>query len=532
MQQRNQPLRTIGILGLTVSAITCIIGSGWLFGAYQAAKIAGPAAIFSWMIGGLAILLVALTIIELATIFPASGGMARYLNYSHGSLSGFLSGWANWLAIVTVIPAEAAASIQYLSSWNYTWCHQLFSVASGQLTLNGFYAAVGLVFVYFLLNYWTVKLLMRFLIGITIIKVLVPILTIIILFSVSFHPGNFHLDTHSFAPYGWSAMLTAVSTCGIIFAFNGFQTPVNFAAEAKRPQVTLPLALIFSIVFCIILYVFLEIAFIGALSPALLNANNWHALSFSSPYAQLAISLNLNLLLLMLYADAFASPSATAVAYMGSTARMLYGMQQHGYMPGFLGILHDKYLIPRGALWINLLTSLIFLFFYRGWSGLAAVISVATVVSYLTGPVAVMGLRRIADDIPRPVKMPFLEIIAPLAFVVMSLVFFWSCWPLTGQIILVLSLGLIIYFYYQVKNKIKGFRQDLKASYWLIFYLFTMAALSYIGDKSFGGINILPAGWDQLIVAIVGLGFYNWGVRSAWRTPELEKIKKNSLKER
>lgn len=34
-------------------ALNSLIGSGWLFGAGTAAKVAGPAAIISWIIGAL-----------------------------------------------------------------------------------------------------------------------------------------------------------------------------------------------------------------------------------------------------------------------------------------------------------------------------------------------------------------------------------------------------------------------------------------------------------------------------------------------
>ncbi|GMA96722.1 hypothetical protein GCM10025881_35460 [Pseudolysinimonas kribbensis] len=65
--------RDIGALGLLFASIGWIIGSGWLFGAFNASKIAGPAAIFSWLIGGVLILLLALTYAELGPMFPVSG---------------------------------------------------------------------------------------------------------------------------------------------------------------------------------------------------------------------------------------------------------------------------------------------------------------------------------------------------------------------------------------------------------------------------------------------------------------------------
>ena len=43
--------------------------------------------------------------------------MVKYTQYSHGDFVGFIAAWANWIAIVSVIPVEAIASIQYMSSY-------------------------------------------------------------------------------------------------------------------------------------------------------------------------------------------------------------------------------------------------------------------------------------------------------------------------------------------------------------------------------------------------------------------------------
>src|SRR5207253_1634819 len=112
-----------------------IIGSGWLFGAWKAAKIAGPAAICAWVIGAVVILMIALTYAELGAMFPESGGMVRYARYSHGALVGFISGWANWIAIVSVIPIEAEASVQYMGSWPWQWAKNLY--LNGSLSYTG-----------------------------------------------------------------------------------------------------------------------------------------------------------------------------------------------------------------------------------------------------------------------------------------------------------------------------------------------------------------------------------------------------------
>ncbi|MFC5429022.1 amino acid:proton symporter, partial [Paraburkholderia denitrificans] len=60
-------------------------------------------------------------------------------------------------------------------------------------------------------------------------------------------------------------------------------------------------------------------------------------------------------------------------------------------------------------------------------------------------------------------------------------------------------------------------------AWWLCAYLPVMALLSLIGSKEFGGANVLPYGWDMLVVTLVALAFYYWGINSGYRTPYLKE---------
>ncbi|WP_153098940.1 APC family permease [Paraburkholderia hayleyella] len=511
--------RNIGPFALMLTGLGSIIGSGWLFGAWKAAKIAGPAAICAWVIGAVVILSIALAYAELGAMFPESGGMVRYARYSHGALVGFISAWANWIAIVSVIPIEAEASIQYMSTWPYDWARELF--IDGSLTTPGLLLSAALVVIYFLLNYWGVKLFARANSLITVFKFLIPGATIAGLMLTGFHHENFG-EAATFAPYGWSSVLTAVATSGIVFAFNGFQSPINLAGEARNPGKSVPIAVIGSILIALVIYVLLQVAYIGAVNPADV-VNGWSHFNFASPFAELAIALNLNWLAILLYIDAFVSPSGTGTTYMATTTRMIYAMERNNTMPRMFGNVHPFYGVPRQAMWFNLLVSFVFLFFFRGWSSLAAVISVATVISYLTGPISLMALRRAATDIERPLRIPGMSLIAPFAFVCASLVLYWARWPLTGEIILLMIVALPVYFYFQAKSGFEGWSRDLKAAWWLVAYLPTMALLSLTGSKEFGGRGILPYGWDMLLVIVCSLVFYYWGVHTGYRTGYLDE---------
>ena len=514
-------VRNIKPFALMLTGLGSIIGSGWLFGAARAAHIAGPAAVVAWIVGMIIILSIALSYAELGAMFPEAGGMVRYARYSHGSMLGFIAAWANWIAIVSVIPVEAEASVHYMSTWPFTWAHNLY--VHDELSTIGLLLSAVLVIFYFLINYWGVKLFTKANTLITTFKLVVPALAAIALLYSGFHGENFTTTVPGgFAPYGWSAVMTAIATSGIVFSYNGFQSPINMAGEAVNPGRSVPFAVIGSILLAAVIYILLQVAFIGALSPADL-INGWHGINFSSPFAELALAVGLNWLVFLLYADAFISPSGTGATYMATTTRMIYGMERNGTMPKMFGQMHPLYHIPRGAMWFNLVIAYLFLFFFRSWDGLAAVISVATVISYLTGPVCVASLRHTAADLPRPFRLHGMFWIAPFAFVFSSLILYWARWPLTGKIILLIVVALPIYFWYQAKAGWPSFRRELKGALWMMVYLMAMAALSYCGSSEFGGKNILTYGSDMVVVAFVALVFYYWGIHSGWRTSYLDK---------
>lgn len=81
----------IGLFQLIMLTLGSLIGSGWLFGSWEASKIAGPSAIISWLIGGAVIAAVAYDYVELGAMFPEAGGMSKYAQYSHGPLLGFIA---------------------------------------------------------------------------------------------------------------------------------------------------------------------------------------------------------------------------------------------------------------------------------------------------------------------------------------------------------------------------------------------------------------------------------------------------------
>ena len=512
--------RDIGLFALTMTGLGSIIGSGWLFGAWHTAQIAGVGAVYAWLIGAFIISLIALVFVELGAMFPESGGMVRYAYYSHGALVGFIAGWSNWIAFVSAIAVEAEASVQYVASWPFAWAHGLYH--GQELTPTGLAFSALLIVGYFLLNFWGVRLFALTNGVLTTFKLVVPAATGVALIVAGFHGSNFHVGVgEGKGVLDVSAVLTAVATSGIVFSFNGFQNPINLSGEARNPARDVPIAVLGSIALAAAIYVLLQVAFIGA-TPTAMLAHGWRGVDFSSPFAQLAIALNLNWLALLLYADAFASPSGTGATYTAASARMIYALERSGALPRFLGGVHEKSGVPRAAMWLDLIVAFAFLLAFRGWGSLASAISVAAIISYIAGPVSLTTLRRTAPGIKRPLRVPAAPVLAGFAFVFSTLLLYWARWPLTGQIILLIVIALPVYVWAEARAEWRDFGRQLRGAWWLVTYLPGLAALSWIGSKAFGGLGLIPYGWDLALVAVFGAVFYLWGVRSGWRTPFVE----------
>jgi amino acid transporter len=152
------------------------------------------------------------------------------------------------------------------------------------------------------------------------------------------------------------------------------------------------------------------------------------------------------------------------------------------------------------------------------------VISVATIITYLIVPVSVGVLRRTAPALSRPLRMPGIKVLSPVAFMLATLMLYWARWPHTGQIMLLLIVPLPLYLYGQAKSGWRDFARHLAGAWWMMAYFVLLAALSFIGSTEFGGLGLLSYGWDQACVAVMALVFYYWGRRSGWHTPALSAL--------
>jgi amino acid transporter len=308
--------REMGLIGGTWASETSIIGSGWLFGSWYAASAAGTAAILGWVIGGIAVIILALVHAELGAMYPVAGGTARFPHFAFGSGAGISFGFFSWVQAVTVAPIEAFAVMQYAS---YYW-HSVYNTTTGITTGLGFGMSIILMAIFTLLNFFAMRLFNKINSGITWWKVAIPVLAIIVLFT-QFHASNF--GSHGgFMPLGIKALFGAIPSAGIIFAYLGFEQADQLAGEIKNPQRNLPLAIIMAILLGTAIYILLQVVFIGALRPSTLS-HGWAALATntglaSGPLAFLSGLVGLGWLATILRIDARPQRRGSAMVWPGT----------------------------------------------------------------------------------------------------------------------------------------------------------------------------------------------------------------------
>ncbi len=507
--------RGISRVGLMCAAIGGIVGSGWLLGPLYAAQYAGPAAILAWAFGGILMMFIALTFAELASTFPVAGGMARFAHYSHGTITSFTLAWVGWLASLMVAPIETMAALQYAG--NYIPGIIIRHAQGADLTRLGLGAATVVMLLLCCLNFYGVKYLSKSNIGIVLWKLIIPVITIIYLVHAHFDWNNFH-GQGGFAPYGFKGILQALPSAGIIFSFIGYSPAIQLAGEAESPQRAIPFAIFGAIGTAIILYVIIEIAFIGAL-PAGSLSGGWKALSFhdsTGPIAGLLASLGVVWFLKVIYVDAAVSPLGTAYIYTAATARMNVAMVANGYMPRWFAKLNHN-AVPARSILLNFALGLLFFLPFPGWQEMVSFLVSCFVLAYAVGPISCITLRYIAPERERKFHLPYAKTICCIAFYICNLLIFWTGWSVIYKMLLIVAVG---YFYLFIrwglsKNKIQ---LHIRQSVWLAPYLLGLAVLSYLG--TFGkGTGYLPFGWDFLVIALFSVIIFVYAVHLAIKTP-------------
>ncbi len=507
----GQLSRRISPTTLFMLSMNAIIGSGWLFAPLYAAKIAGPAAIISWIIGGFAAILIAFTFAELSTMFPVAGGTAHIPQLSHGIFASFILSWIAWISSLIMTPIEVQAVLQYAS----LFFPSLMQMENGVpvLAFWGYLWAALLMVALCVINIVSYRGLMRFNFIICVFKFSVILITIFAILHARFIPANFSgLVASTMSATGWQAILSAVATGGIVLAFNGFKSGVEMAGEAKNLAVAIPLSTAGAVVACLLLYLGLQICFIGALDPASLK-NGWQHLNFAGdigPFVGLASGLGLILVFKLLYMNSIVSPLGAGLIYVTSTARILYAMSRIGYVPRFLSKLnHQRF--PMWAIVVNFLFGMLSFLPLPGWQTMVNFLVSAMVITYAMGPIALMCLRLTLPDEKRPFRLPAANLLCLLAFYCCNLFSYWTGWETMSKLGITLCVGMALFLIAYLRGSVEIKKNELKSAFWILPYLFGLMGISYLG--AFGGQHVIPFGWDFLIIGLFSMGILYLAVK-------------------
>lgn len=501
--------RSISTFGLLFVAVGGMVGSGWLFGPFYAARLAGPISIFSWILGGVLMLLIALTFAELGTSFPFAGSTIHFLKITHGPSVGFIIAWMLWISSIAVAPVETLALIHYASIYIPGMMHNINQ--THVLTSLGLVIAIMLMLVMCTINSMGAGSLLKTNNFMVSLKLAVPVLTAIVILSFDFHASN--LTSHGIVPQGLKGLLISLPSAGIVFSFLGYGPAIQLAGEVKNPKRSIPIALIGAMLICIVLYILLQLAFIGALQPNSIH-QGWNALAFQSdagPFAGIALGIGAFWLVKILYADAVISPFGTALVYTASTARVFYAMANYGYFPKSLMKL-NRFGMPTRIIAINfLLGSLLFLPFPT-WQNMMVFLVSVLVFSYVAAPLALTIFRKSLPNHKRPFCVPAAKWVCLAAFYICNLIIYWSGWNIVSKMLIAVGLGFVMLAIYKLTSGGRKLKLELLKAWWLFLYIILIGVVSYMGSFN-GGLGVIAFGWDFLIIALVSMFVFEIAIR-------------------
>ncbi len=115
--QRTQLGKSLKSRHVAMIAIGGIIGAGLFVGSSTAISTIGPAAIVSYALAGLVVLLVMRMLSEMAVAIPGIQSFPEFARIGLGHWAGFLSGWLYWYFWVVVVAVEAIAGAVIIHGW-------------------------------------------------------------------------------------------------------------------------------------------------------------------------------------------------------------------------------------------------------------------------------------------------------------------------------------------------------------------------------------------------------------------------------
>lgn len=372
-ESREKLPRNLGLWGIWLLAVNGMIGAG-IFGLPSgAANLAGDYSPLVYVLCALLMLPIILCFAELASYFRDTGGPIRYSTEAFGTFAGFQAGWLFYLSRVG---SFAANSVLLVDSVGYFWPGA--TEGAGRLLLLALICG-GLTFI----NVIGSVRAIRSLAILTVLKLAALFLLVgvaVILLGDEVLP-RFESEIPAVGSLGAATLL-------LVYAFAGFESAVIPAGEARNPARDMPLALLLALGAVALLYVVIQMVSMAAV-PDIADS--------TSPLLDAASALIGPIGAFVLMLGIIASVGGNLVGAMFSTPRLAYALALDGSLPGWFGVVHQKFLTPANS--IVFYGSLAFLLAVFGsFVWLVATVMFSRLIIYMLTCAAVPRLRKTYGD--------------------------------------------------------------------------------------------------------------------------------------
>lgn len=451
LEAHHQLKRTLSWPHLVALGVGAIVGTGILTLIGVGAAKAGPSVILSFAIAGLICAAAALAYAEMATMIPASGSAYTYTYVVIGELLAWIIGWSLILEYSLVVSAVAVGWAEYANGFLEGLGAGLPAALSGGPHAGGIInlPAVFIVFV-------AAGLLIlgtRESATLNAVLVVVKIVALIVFVAVAapfFDPANFE----PFMPYGFSKSGPSGSEVGVMaaaaiifFAFYGFDAIATAAEEAKNPGRDLAIGIVGSMVICVIIYMAVAAAAIGAIS----------YLSFADsgePLALILRELDQPWAARYLAVSAVIALPTVILAFFYGQSRIFFVMARDGMLPRGLARVSGRGSPTRITLFTAIIVAILAGLMPLG--ELAALANAGTLTAFAAVALCMLIMRRRAPNTPRTFKTPLPWVVGLIAIGGCAYLFYSL--PGTTQLYFLIAhlVGLGLYFAYGYHRSVAG----------------------------------------------------------------------------
>jgi APA family basic amino acid/polyamine antiporter len=444
----NQTLSWPHLIALGVGAI---VGTGILTLIGVGAAKAGPSVILSFAIAGVICAAAALAYAEMATMIPTSGSAYTYSYVVLGELLAWIIGWSLILEYSLVVSAVAVGWSGYTAGFMESIGAGLPAALVQGPELGGI---VNLPAIFIIAVVAGLLILgTKESATINALLVLVKIAALVVFVAVAlpyFDAAKFE----PFMPFGFpksgppGAEVGVMAAAAIIFfAFYGFDAIATAAEETKNPGRDLSIGIVGSMLLCVIIYMAVAAAAIGAVSYTRF-ANS------PEPLALILRQLGQPGAAAYLAASAVIALPTVILAFFYGQSRIFFVMARDGLLPRGLARVSERGSPVRitifTAVLVAILAGLIPL------DELAALANAGTLAAFIAVCVCMLVMRRRAPDAPRRFRTPLAWPVG--IFGILGCAYLFYSLPTTTQIYFLCAhvLGLAIYLLYGARHSQAG----------------------------------------------------------------------------